>query len=70
MIAYEEIWNGDELMGDKEAMEHRMLQKGTKSISLISALTMGSAHDEWLRWLEYIPKDRLKLLQEFPFLRN
>ena len=54
-------------MGDKEAMEHRMLQKGTKSISLISALTMGSAHDEWLRWLEYIPReqkekyDRLKL---------
>lgn len=61
------MWKGDELMGDKEAMEHRMLQKGTKLISLTSALTMGSAHDEWLRWLEYIPReqkeeyDRLKL---------
>lgn len=67
MIAYEEIWNGAELIGDKEAMEHKMLQKGVKFISLTSALTMGSAHDEWLRWLEYIPReqkekyDRLKL---------
>lgn len=54
-------------MGDKEAMEHRMLQKGVKFIGLTSALTMGSAHDEWLRWLEYIPReqkekyDKLKL---------
>ena len=67
MIAYEEIWNGDELMGGKEAMEHSMLQRGVKFISLTSALTMGSAQDEWLRWLEYIPReqqekyDRLKL---------
>ena len=57
MIVYEEIWNGDELMGAKEAMEHRMLQNGVKFISCASALTMGSAEDEWLRWLEYIPSD-------------
>ncbi|MBQ6404499.1 MAG: hypothetical protein IJJ63_00465 [Bacilli bacterium] len=61
------MWKGDELMGAREAMEHRMLQNGMKFISVTSSLTMGSAHDEWLRWLEYIPReqkekyDRLKL---------
>lgn len=62
------MWKGDELMGVKGAMEHRMLQNGMKFISVTSSLTMGSAHDEWLRWLEYIPReqkekyDRLKLM--------
>ena len=57
MLAYKVMWNGDELMGYREAMEHSMLQRGVKYISLTSALTMGSAHDEWLRWLEYIPRE-------------
>ena len=67
MLAHKVMLKGDELMEAKEAMEHSMLKKGVKFISLTSALTMGSAHDEWFRWLEYIPReqkekyDRLKL---------
>ncbi len=70
MLAYKTMWKGDELMGARSATERRMIKKGVPYISFKTALAMGSAIPEWLRWLEYIPSEQKEKYDKLVLEKN
>ncbi len=55
-------------MGQKEAMERRMLQHGVKIINTSSSLTYGLADTEWERWLKYVPEEQKEKYNRLNFM--